>query len=122
MSSSQKRWTVHLASTADADFDDIMAWTAEQFGRKQAEIYAETLVRAIASLAAGPAAIGVKACDDVCAGLFTLHAARPGRRARHIIVFRADPRRFEQGVEVVRILHDSMDLARHVTTDDETEH
>lgn len=99
-----------------------MAWTAEQFGRKQAEIYAETLMRAIASLAEGPAAIGVKACDDVCAGLFTLHAARPGRRARHIIVFRADPRRFEQGVEVVRILHDSMDLARHVTADDETEH
>lgn len=99
-----------------------MAWTAEKFGRKQAETYAETLMSAIASLAEGPTAIGVKSCDDVCPGIFMLHAARGGHRARHFLVFRADLQRQEQGVQVVRILHDSMDLARHMTVDVETEH
>jgi toxin ParE1/3/4 len=113
----RKRWTVNLTSAATTDFDGIMEWTAEQFGRQQAETYAATLVDTINSLAEWPTTIGVKACDSLSAGFFTLHTARTGRKARHIIVFRADPHRFEEGVQVVRILHDSMDMARHIESE-----
>jgi len=41
-----------------------------------------------------------------------LHVAPQGRKGRHLMVFRTH----EQGgvIEVLRILHDSMDLARHL--------
>lgn len=41
----------------------------------------------------------------------SLHVARRNRRGRHFILFRAT----EAGqIQVVRILHDAMDLARHI--------
>jgi toxin ParE1/3/4 len=40
--------------------------------------------------------------------------AREGRRGRHFVLFRAGP---EQTIEVLRILHDAMDLSRHLSKD-----
>jgi toxin ParE1/3/4 len=42
----------------------------------------------------------------------TLHVARQGRKGRHLLVFRVSAS--ERVVEVLRILHDSMDLSRHL--------
>ena len=36
-------WQVRLASQAEQDLFDIILWTAENFGTKQAEHYAETI-------------------------------------------------------------------------------
>ncbi len=44
-------------------------------------------------------------------GLRSLHVARRGRRGRHFIMYRASA---DDTIEVVRILHDGMDLAAHV--------
>ena len=48
------RWRVRLAAAAENDFRNILGWTSERFGEAQARVYAETLTRAIESLAAGP--------------------------------------------------------------------
>ena len=104
-------WTVRLARQAEQDIADILAWTAERFGPQQAEVYTETLTQALEALIDGPGVIGVKRRDDIQPDVFVLHVARHGRRGRHILIFRQSEACF---VDVLRVLHDSMDMARHI--------
>ena len=106
------RWTVLLAYQAEQDFSEILQWTVRAFGRNQAEIYGRILIRAIETLSEGPEVLGSKARDDIFPGIRTLHVARQGYKARHFIVFRGGT---GQSIEVLRLLHDSMELARHLT-------
>jgi toxin ParE1/3/4 len=114
VSAGEGAWTLRIAGAAEADFEAIIAWTLEQFGDAQAAIYAETLSSAVQLLVAGPAQPGVKARPEIGRSLFTLHVARNGRRGRHFVLFRvaADP--VHRQIDVLRILHDSMDLGRHL--------
>ncbi len=93
------------------DFSEIVTWTAENFGKIQADTYAETLTLAIEALHDGPELRGTKARDDVGPGIRTLHVARQGRSGRHFVVFREAQNQY---LDVLRLLHDSMDLARHM--------
>lgn len=52
-------------------------------------------------------------------GIRTLHAARNGHKARHFVVFRVAE---GQILEVLRLLHDSMDLARHLPRAEDQPH
>lgn len=56
---------------------------------------------------------GVKSREDIAEGMFTLHAARLGRKARHFVLFRIGHDQDREVIEVVRLLHDAMDLAQH---------
>jgi len=103
-------WAVRLSAAAQGDFNDILRWTLRHFGPEQARIYAETLSDAVAALTAGPSLAGVVARDEIEEGLFTLHVARDGRRGRHFVLFRWGDRT----VDVLRLLHDAMDLPRHL--------
>jgi len=47
-------WQVRLAGQAEQDLLDIALWTAENFGPRQAEHYAETIALAIEALHDGP--------------------------------------------------------------------
>ena len=104
-------WTVTLTAAAEADFQDIIAWTQEQLGDRQARLYAEILSSAIVALVEGPATIGSRERREVGEGLFTLHVARNGRKGRHFVLFRV--RRGKRQVEILRLLHDAMDLRLH---------
>lgn len=104
-------WTVRLAAQAELDFVEILAWTVENFGEIQAEIYAETLTSAIEALHDGPLLAGAQARNDIESGIRTLHVARQGRRGRHFLVFRQIE---DRCIDVLRLLHDGMDLARHI--------
>lgn len=115
MSAEASTWTVRLAGTAESDFESILLWTLEQFGDVQAETYSETLSAAVQALIAGPEQPGIKARPEIGRDLFTLHVARNGRRGRHFVLFRVNVRPANRQFDVLRILHDSMDLARHVT-------
>lgn len=114
MSAGKPVWRVHLAATAEADLAEILWWTAEQFGENQARAYADTLSDALDALMEGPAVLGVKARDDIAEGILTLHVARLGRKGRHLIAFRAGRDADGGFIEVLRILHDAMDLPRHL--------
>ena len=104
-------WQVRLSIAADQDLASIVHWTTQAFGPKQASGYQQTIVQAVRALRGGPDLPASKARDEVRAGVRILHVAKRGRRGRHILVYRV----IEEGViEVLRILHDSMDLARHV--------
>jgi toxin ParE1/3/4 len=112
-------WRVRLTDQAERDLIAISRWTAENFGLPQAEQYIETILQAIDDLIAGPETLGTKARDELAPGIRTLHAARQGRKARHFVVFRVAD---DQVVEVLRLLHDSMDLARHMPKVDDLPH
>ncbi len=112
----RRTWTVRLSDTAEADYDDILRWTAERFGATQAASYGDLLAAALARLERGPTIAGARPRDEIGAGLRTLHV---GRRGRHIILFRIGDEP-DRTIDVLRMLHDAMDLARHVPREDQT--
>ncbi|MCH2394155.1 type II toxin-antitoxin system RelE/ParE family toxin [Oceanibaculum sp.] len=106
-----ERWTVRLAAAAEADFAAILEWTLERFGTGQAAGYETVLREAVKALGDGPAIPGVSRREDIGPGLCVLHVARNGNRGRHFLLFRvADA----QTLDILRILHDSMELPRHL--------
>ena len=120
MSPAPRRWRIRLTAAAEDDFRGILLWTLARFGEAQALVYAGTLSRALAALADGPTVLGARARDDIAKGLFTLHVAREGRKGRHLVLFRVGRDQGEEVIEVLRLLHDAMDLPRHVPPVDET--
>ena len=104
-------WAVRLAEKAERDLLDALVWTTDQFGALQADDYLETLTLALEALTDGPNIVGSKVRDDIGLGIRTLHVARLGRKGRHLVVFRMADGQF---IDVIRLLHDSMDLAKHL--------
>ena len=110
---SERTWRVRLGAAAELDFANILKWTAENFGVRQSRVYRDTLVQAIATPANGPDVAGSKARDEILPGLRTLHVARHGRGGTHFLMHRAAPK---STIEIIRILHDRMDLERHIAS------
>jgi toxin ParE1/3/4 len=106
-----REWRVRLGEQAERDFMDILQWTAEAFGARQAQTYQTTLEESIQELADGPVIAGARSRNDILRGAYTLHVARHGRRGRHLLLYRVVGDRI---IEIARILHDSMDLRRHL--------
>ena len=114
-------WKVILAPAAEADLAGILAWSAEAFGDAARRRYAALIVQAIEDLTVDPARVGVETRPEIAAGVQTYHLAQSRNRVapaagrvitpRHFVIFRL---RSDSAVEIVRVLHDSMDLARHL--------
>jgi len=103
-------WTVRFGQQAEQDYVEILQWTVKTFGEGQASTYAETIALAIEALEQGPYILGARAREDIRPGIRTLHVARQGRAGRHFVVFPAAG----SDIDVLRLLHDSMDLATHI--------
>lgn len=91
-----------LRPRANTDLAGLWRYTAKEWGAGAADIYVRQFDEAFARLARNPE-IGPR-CDDI----------RPGYRkylvGRHLIFYRLR----ENEIEVIRILHMSMDLTRHL--------
>jgi toxin ParE1/3/4 len=109
----RRRWRVRLSEAAERDVVAILRWTAVQFGRRQARAYRRTLIAALTDLSDDPYLPDSHPRDEIQAGLRPLHVARKGRRGRHFVLYRI----LEPTIDIVRILHDSVDLGRHVPDD-----
>ncbi len=108
----RRTWRVWLAEGAERDFFSVLRWTTEQFGKRQARVYETTLRNALKALASGPSVMGYRARSDLGSDIASLHVARQGRKGRHLLVFRTHEQ--DGVIEVLRILHDSMELQRHL--------
>ena len=114
-------WKMILAPAAEADLAEILAWSAEAFGDAARRRYAALIVQAIGDLAADPARAGAKTRPEIAADVHTYHLAHSRNRVppdagrvitpRHFLIFRL---RGGSALEIVRVLHDSMDLAGHL--------
>lgn len=112
---SPRRWRVRLSAQAENDLASIVEWTAENFGTRLASTYRTTIVQSIRELGLGPDVAGARKRDDIANGAVALHVARHGRRGRHLLLYRVVGMRT---IEIGRILHDSMDLRRHLPDSD----
>lgn len=106
---------------ARQDIAGILIWSEERFGQTIQARYARLLDTALQDIAADPERLGSRARPDVRAGIRTYHLLSsrergrgPGgiiRRPRHFLVYRLIG---ETHLELLRVLHDAMDLARHL--------
>lgn len=112
-------WRIQLAERAELDLIDIARWTTENFGARQGDTYLETVSLALEALTDGPQIPGARVRVELGPSIHTLHIARGGRKGRHFIVFRPGKDRV---VDVLRVLHDSMDLVRHLAGDHPSRH
>ena len=71
---------------------------------------------AMAELLESPTRRGVRDRADIFPGLKFYHIARRDQRGRHFILFRVLEVKGESLIEVLRVLHDSMDFERHLPT------
>jgi len=104
-------WVVRLGRRAEQDYVEILSWTTKSFGKAQAKTYSEAISQAILALKDGPEILGVKLRDEIEPGIRTLHVARLGGKGRHLVVFRVSG---NGTIDILRLLHDSMDLPRHL--------
>ena len=107
-----RQWRIRLTSAAEDDFRNILRWTEDHFGKTQARTYANTLTSAIQALTAGPRIPGARERNEIVDGIMSLHVARKGRRGRHLVLFRVGLPGNPPTIDVLRLLHDSMDLPR----------
>jgi toxin ParE1/3/4 len=118
MAKAAEVWRVDVTGTADKDIEEIYRWTEQRFGAAQADAYADAIANAIVALKASPRVRGAHPRPDIQTELYTLHLSRFRRRARHFVVFRINDAG-RRVIGVLRVLHDAMDLARHLPADDE---
>lgn len=94
--------SVRLTPAAQQDLDSIFDYTAEHWGVAQAIRYTTDIKDACESIANAPTQ--GRDCGHIRAGY------RSRAVGRHTLYFKAAP----YGVAVVRILHDRMDVTRHL--------
>jgi toxin ParE1/3/4 len=115
---------IRLSREAEQDIEAILAWTDEQFGEQVRLRYEELLVQAISDIADDPGRIGSLERPELAKQVFTYHLRHSRdhvdrskgriRKPRHFLVYRLA----EDGcLEISRVLHDTMDLARHLPSD-----
>ena len=113
-----------LSPQAEQDIEAILAWSHEEFGEKARLRYEALLIRAILDVAEVPERAGSHERPDIVNGARTYHLRYSrdhvkrtvGRvqRPRHFLLYRTFD---EGGVEIGRVLHDGMDLSRHLPDD-----
>jgi toxin ParE1/3/4 len=112
-----------LSDAAQADVIDILAWTQERFGEGARLRYESLIVAEFRDVAAQPDRPGSIARPELGAGARSWHlrlsrerttaGAGVVRRPRHFFVYRCELTLLEVG----RVLHDAMELARHLDPD-----
>ena len=105
-----------MSASAEADYRQILRWTVDNFGSMRARTYADTLTCAIKALNTGAEIIGVKRRSEIGTNIRTLHVARNGRKGRHFVMFRVIRAQGKNIVDVLRLLHDSMDLEHQLSS------
>ena len=92
---------------AETQMEDALAYAPARFGEAEYLEYLELIQAAVQLLEQTPQA-GSKR-DDIHPDAWTYHIARPGQRARHMLLYRVRGDR----VEVGRFLYDGMDLPQY---------
>ena len=113
-----------LTPAAVADIEAILARTDEPFGSKARVHYEKLLVKAIADLAKTPDRGGSRRRPEIASRAMTYDlqqsddrvSAAAGRvkKTHYFLLYRV---RGDGVVEIGRVLHDSMDLDRHLPKD-----
>lgn len=112
-----------LSPQAELDIEVILKWTQDEFGDRARRRYEALLARAIADVAEAPDRAGSRDRPEIAVQARTYHLRQSrdrvkkaiGRvqRPRHFLLYRVE----DGSVEIGRVLHDGMDLKRHLPDD-----
>lgn len=91
-----------LSPAAEHDLESIFEYTIRQWGIEQANRYTDLLTAAFEELSQSPSA--APTCEHIRSGY------RRRSVERHVIYFRIT----DYGIAVIRILHEKMDVQRHL--------
>ena len=110
-----------LLPRAERDIEAILEWTHEHFGERGRVRYEALLTRAILDIAAEPERSGSHARPEIADAARTYHlrhsrdhvsvAIGSVRHPRHFLLYRISG---DGRVEIGRVLHDTVDLMRHL--------
>jgi len=105
------KYTLRLSTQAVQDIADALAFTSQQFGEKQRAIYQKIVRDTLEEIAVDPEGPRSKRRTEIHPDAWTMHLGRRGKRARHLFLYRKKNSRF---VDIARLLHDSMEVDRHL--------
>ena len=111
-----------VAGPARLDLAHILSTSAERWGMESRHRYATLLAAAMRKVAAGPEGPATRDRSDIASGIRSLHirhvhgknADIKVRRPVHVLYYRAIR---PDLVEIVRVLHESMEPGRHIGAD-----
>lgn len=106
-----------LTPAADSDVAAVLSETRARFGTRQQDVYASLIASALRLVAVEPMRPGSKDRSDLEEGLrsFPLAlAAKRKRAAAHILYYRLAAAPGADGIEVMRVLHQSVDPRSHL--------
>jgi toxin ParE1/3/4 len=109
-----------LAPAARCDLINILAWSEERHGAAARARYGHLIATALRDLARDPHRPGSRELTSKRPGLLVYHVRHSRERARGADGGVRDPRHFilyrtsAQLVTILRVLHDAMDLVRHL--------
>lgn len=112
---------LYLAPEAEADIDDILEWSVTQFGKTIRDGYESLIDAAIRSVVVDPYRPGSHDRSELGRGVRSIHLrssrdavsqdARKIAQPRHFVIYRPAG----DVVQIVRLLHEAMDLpAQHI--------
>ncbi|GAB3599292.1 type II toxin-antitoxin system RelE/ParE family toxin [Microbacterium tumbae] len=109
-------YQLDLGEDAEADIDDVLEWSVFRFGESVRDGYQALIGATLASIARDPELAGSHDRHDLGRGIRTVHlrtcrnevspAVRRIASPRHFVVYR----HVGEVVQVVRLLHEAMDL------------
>jgi toxin ParE1/3/4 len=110
-----------LSPQAEQDIEAIFEWTHAEFGEKARLRYEALLIQAIMDVAESPERAGSSGRPEIVASARTYHlrhsrdrvrkSAGRVQRPRHFLLYRSTN---DGQIEIGRVLHDGMDLKRHL--------
>jgi len=109
-----------LSAAAQSDIFDILVWTHEQFGDEARKRYEALIAAALRDIAAQPDRPGSAERPELGTAVRSWHLRLSRERARtqagivrhprHLLIYRQE----SELVVVGRVLHDAMELKRHM--------
>jgi len=113
-----------ISAAARTDIVDILRLSQTQFGDQARQRYQALILAALHDIAGVPTRIGSHDCDEIAPGLRSYHLIYSRQQAknlqgtvknpRHIVFYRVAN---DDVIEVIRLLHDAMDVQLHLSQD-----
>lgn len=111
-------YLLKITAPAERDLRNIFLWSQTEFGDSAADRYEALIAQAFADLVENPFRPGAKQRQDLFPGIYTYHLVLSREHVledrvkspRHFLVYRV----IANHIDILRVLHDSRDLDRHI--------
>ena len=112
-------YSIKVTAPAERDLREILLWSETEFGDSAADRYEALIAQAFTDLVENPFRPGAKERQELLPGIYTYHLVFSRERVsadrvkspRHFLVYRV----IVNHIEILRVLHDSRDLVRHIS-------